>query len=391
MAGSSTSQGSSNPPASPTRLNHFAPEYFERLIESSPDIVVAVDRTGTIIFYNDGAEKILGYTASEILGQKVLRLYPSYAEAHRVMEAMRSAEWGGPGKVKNFETVFVNRWGEELPVAIAGSILCNDEGIEIGSIGFAKDLREIRRKDRLATLGEVTVALCHEINSPLEVILNQAELLGRFVHEVVSDERSAVEEERVDAIRREINQIQTVINRLVDLAHGGEYGTREYLSGQQMTDLGEKCAPRADQPLAGLRIMVVDDDLGVARSLRDLLVAEGCQVVTAGNGLEALKLLDHTQVDLVLSDVVMPDLDGYDLFMEIKRSSQIPVILMTGFYYDRDHVIKRSRLEGLESVIFKKPVDPERLKVAILTRCRPEKVNAPAPASPQPSATAESH
>jgi len=374
----------------PAALSQFPSEYFERLIESSPDIVVAVDRTGTIIFYNDGAEKNLGYTAGEILGQKVLLLYPSYAEAHRVMEAMRSTEWGGPGKVKNFETVFVNRWGEQLPVAISGSILCNEEGIEIGSIGFAKDLRDIRRKDRLATLGEVTVALCHEINSPLEVILNQAQLLSRFVDDVASDERAVVEEERLEAIRREVNQIQSVINKLVALAHGGAYETREYLSGQQMTDLGVKEAGCESQPLAGLRILVVDDDLGVVRSLRDVLVAEGCTVVTAGDGLEALKVLDHTPVDLVLSDVVMPDLDGYDLFMEIKRRSQIPVILMTGYYYDRDHVIKRSRLEGLESVIFKKPVDPERLKLAILSRCRPEKVAAATPPATV-SAAPESH
>ena len=40
--------------------------------------------------------------------------------------------------------------------------------------------------------------------------------------------------------------------------------------------------------------------------------------------------------------------------------------MMTGFHYDRDHVIKRSRLEGLEGVIFKKPVDPNRLIEVIL-------------------------
>ena len=61
----------------------------------------------------------------------------------------------------------------------------------------------------------------------------------------------------------------------------------------------------------------------------------------------------------------MPDLDGYDLFMEVKRRGTTPVMLMTGYYYDRDHVIKRSRLEGLEGVLFKKPVDPERLKAMI--------------------------
>ena len=64
------------------------------------------------------------------------------------------------------------------------------------------------------------------------------------------------------------------------------------------------------------------------------------------------------------------DLDGYDLFMEVKRRGTTPVLLMTGYYYDRDHVIKRSRLEGLEGVLFKKPVDPERLKALIRELCQ---------------------
>ena len=142
-------------------------------------------------------------------------------EAHRVMVAMRSDEFGGPGKVKNFETIFVTRWGEQMPVAISGSILHDENGLEIGSIGFAKDIREIRQRDRLATLGEVAVALCHEINSPLEVILNDVELLERFVRQKATDEEAVVEEERVEAVRREVLKIQEIINRLVEMSRGG--------------------------------------------------------------------------------------------------------------------------------------------------------------------------
>jgi hypothetical protein len=43
-----------------------------------------------------------------------------------------------------------------------------------------------------------------------------------------------------------------------------------------------------------------------------------------------------------------------------------PVLMMTAFHYDKDHIIKRSRIEGLEGVIFKKPVDPDRLREAII-------------------------
>lgn len=347
----------------------FPPHYLEQLIASSPDIVVAVDRGGTVVFYNDGAEKNLGYTASEVLGKSVTLLYPSLEEARRVMAAMRRSEAGGPGKLKNFETRFIDRWGTELPVAISGSILYDDAGLEIGSIGFAKDIREIRRKDRLATLGEVAVAVCHEINNPLEVILNQTELLEHFVRDVASDERAVVEEERVEAVRREITKIQQIISRLVAMAQGGEYGTREYHEGTQMTDLGPARPSRRQRMLEGLRVLVVDDDLGVCQSVRDLLAEEGSDVLTAASGLEALKVLEHTTVDCIVSDVVMPDLDGYDLYMEVKRRGDTPVLLMTGYYYDRDHVIKRSRLEGLQGVLFKKPVNPERLKALVRDLC----------------------
>jgi PAS domain S-box-containing protein len=325
-----------------TRLERFPPAYFERLVESSPDIVVAVDRAGTIIFYNDGAEKNLGYLASETLGQSVVKLYPSVEEAHRVMVAMRSEEDGGPGKVKNFETTFINRWGEPIPVAISGSILCDENGLEIGSIGFAKDIRDIRHRDRMATLGEVAVALCHEINSPLEVILNEIEMLEGFVRRSASEEEAVVEEERADAVRREVLKIQAIVNRLVDMSKNGEYGTREYLEGQQMTDFGP-LAPKGGVAgaLAGLRVLVVDDDLGVCRSLRDLLMAEGCEVLVASDGLRALEVLERAPVDAVISDVVMPDLDGYDLFMEVRRRGSTPVILMTGYY--SSHRIKLRR------------------------------------------------
>jgi len=66
----------------------------------------------------------------------------------------------------------------------------------------------------------------------------------------------------------------------------------------------------------------------------------------------------------------MPDMDGYELYSTVKKKNpSMPVILMTAFYYDKDHVIKRSCLEGVQGVIFKKPIDPVRLKKVILEQC----------------------
>ena len=83
-----------------------------------------------------------------------------------------------------------------------------------------------------------------------------------------------------------------------------------------------------------------------------------------------MELLERKNFDLILSDVVMPDMDGYELYSAVKKKNpSMPVILMTAFYYDKDHVIKRSCLEGVQGVIFKKPIDPVRLKKVILEQC----------------------
>jgi len=371
-------------------MDQLLPVYFERLLESSLDIVIAVDREGQIIFYNDGAYKTLGYTSAEILGKQVTTVYPSLDEARAVKAAMRSGEFGGErGKVKNFETVLVAKSGERIPAAISGSLIYDETGAEIGSIGFLKDLRDIRRRDQLATLGELAVGLAHRVNNPLEVIFNNLDLLSKHLAQILSDEECVVQEERIESIQRELAKIRAIVSRIDEMAHGSHYDTTEYLHGSRMADLGREETLQQQHPeakpaaraLAGLTILVVDDDLGVCYSLRDLLREEGCVVEVATNGLDALKVLARRKVDLVLSDVVMPDLDGYDLYMEVReRYRQTPVVLMTAYFYDKDHVIKRSRLEGLQEVIFKKPVDPDRLKNIILQRCRPElAVTTPVP------------
>lgn len=350
-------------------------QYFQKLVESCPDIIIAVNRDGIITFYNDGASQNLGFAHQEMLGKSVLEIYPSCEEARKVMAAMRCGENDEKGKVSNFETTFKTKRGELIPVAISASVIYDEKGEEIGSIGFAKEIRELRRRDRLATLCEIAVGLSHEINNSLEVLVNQLNLIQQYVGKVASDEDYVVESERLESVEQQVRKIQEITRRIGEMADGGEYGTKEYLDGKMMTDLGVKCEAqaRADSrvsealPLQGLQLLVVDDDLGVCHSLKDLLRQEGASVEAAASGREALALFEQKAFDLVLSDVVMPDMDGYDLYCAIKKSHpDFPVILMTAFYYDKDHVIKRSCLEGLQGVLYKKPIDPTRLNKMIL-------------------------
>src|SRR5438034_189229 len=145
---------------------------------------------------------------------------------------------------------------------------------------YFEKLLEIRRHDQLATLGEVAIGLAHEINNPLEVIVNNLNLLEAHVAKVSSDDDFVVESERLESIHDALGRIQSIVNRVSEMAHGTEYATREYLPGTQMTDLRTPTGAgstrgtvtaQGDPELRGIRILVVDDDLGVCQSLRDLL------------------------------------------------------------------------------------------------------------------------
>lgn len=365
-------------------------KYLERLVASCPDIIVAVDGQGTIVFYNDGARKSLGHTPAEIIGQNVTRLYPSLDEARRVMKAMRSSN--DAGRVSSFETVFRSKDGELIPVAVSGSLIYDEAANEIGSIGFARDLRMLRRREQLATVGEIAVSLSHEINNPLESITNNLDLLARCVGAHLTDAQRAGESEHLESIRASIGRVQAIVQRLDEMARKGVYETRDYLAGKRMADLAPRRAAEpephqdgtrsSDWPLAEMRVLVLDDDDSVLSSLAELLRAERCQVYTTSRPSHAFGLLRNMKIDAVLSDVVMPEMDGYEFYMRVREEMPaLPVILMTAYYYDKDHIIKRSRLKGLRAAIFKKPINPTRLR-QLLIQARPKPQPAPRVALP---------
>jgi len=342
-------------------------EKLQGLIARSRDIIVATNRKGNIAYYNDGASRSLGYTPDEILGRFVSIVYPDIDEAKRVMEAMRDPGYGGPGIVETFQTTFVSKAGEHIPVAMSATITFNESSQPDGTIGFAKDLRRILRKDKLATLGEVAVGLSHEINSPLAVILNQVDLLEREVEELAGDADSSVEFERLYAIRRETTRISSILNRMSKMVETESYETVKYIGPARMIDLSGPRPERSEAPeLKDVRVLVVDDDMGVCRSIQEVLAADGCVVETASDGAEGLRRIESADFDLILTDVVMPEMDGYELYSIVReRYPNLPVLMMTAFHYDKDHIIKRSKLKGLKGVLFKKPVDPKKLRQVI--------------------------
>jgi DNA-binding response OmpR family regulator len=80
------------------------------------------------------------------------------------------------------------------------------------------------------------------------------------------------------------------------------------------------------------RILAVDDDENILNLEKAILAQEGFEVLTAGGAQEALAILDREPVDLVLLDVVMPDMDGFEFCRRLKqdeRFARLPVVFLT--------------------------------------------------------------
>ncbi len=84
--------------------------------------------------------------------------------------------------------------------------------------------------------------------------------------------------------------------------------------------------------LEGLRVMVIDDSKTIRKTAETLLKKEGCEVVTATDGFEALSKIADQQPQIIFVDIMMPRLDGYQTCTLIKNNSQfksVPVIMLS--------------------------------------------------------------
>jgi two-component system KDP operon response regulator KdpE len=109
-------------------------------------------------------------------------------------------------------------------------------------------------------------------------------------------------------------------------------------------------------------ILVVDDEERIVNFLRSKLEASGYDVLTAANGLEALGLAQSENPDLILLDLLMPQMDGLQTLKELRRFSPVPVIILTARGADADK-IKGLRL-GADDYLAK-PFNPDELVARI--------------------------
>jgi len=125
-----------------------------------------------------------------------------------------------------------------------------------------------------------------------------------------------------------------------------------------------------DNAIHDATILVVDDQPELAESLRLTLASAGYDVVAAGNGVEALTALQARAIDLILADIAMPQMNGYQLFERVRENPRwiaIPFLFLTVRTMDSD--IRYGKELGADDYLTK-PIQPEDLLAAIHGRLR---------------------
>jgi two-component system NtrC family sensor kinase len=168
-----------------------ANDFLNNVIRSSPNAILGADMKGNIFMWNKSAEEILGYSADEVIGKMNIRkIYPE-GMAKEVMKMMRSAEYGGIGKLSAYPMIHMRKDGEVIEGSLSAAIIYDAQGKEVASVGIFVDLRktlemerrlretqeQLLQSEKLAAMGRLISEIAHELNNPLYGIMNTLELL----------------------------------------------------------------------------------------------------------------------------------------------------------------------------------------------------------------------
>lgn len=215
------------------------------------------------------------------------------------------------------------------------------------SIAMALHMLDLLVVERSTTNQSITGRVATELKEPIEDIAHEVEVLRAELPANDPSARAHLERITMD--------LAAIKERLQECAAGPAslLGVEKALSHKG-----------PDPLLQGKRVLIADDEPRIRKTIGDVLSVRGAWVELCENGGKAVTALEAAGpggYDLVISDIRMPDRNGYEVFAASKKMSpEASVILMTGFGYDPHHSIVRASQEGLQTVLFK-PFQVERL------------------------------
>jgi PAS domain S-box-containing protein len=209
------------------------------LVQSSEDAIISKDLNGTIQSWNAGAERLFGYTATEVIGQPISLLIPADHgdEEPSILERIRRGE-----RIEHYETIRRRKNGAMVDISLTVSPIIGEHGQIVGASKIARDITERKRIEqarrdfekgeralavatalrdaeaelarvaRALTVGELATSIAHEVNQPLAAIVTNAEAGLRWLKAKAPRLHEA--QESLELIVRDGNRASEVIRRI---------------------------------------------------------------------------------------------------------------------------------------------------------------------------------
>jgi two-component system NtrC family sensor kinase len=197
--------------------------FLESIVDKAGDAISVVDLEGRILYWNEGAERIYGFSKKEAMGRRLPELlYPRDAkrrsEEERLMnELMVRVKQGSV--LSNIEVKRQTKEGKEIVTTMTLSPLRDAEGKVIGSSRICKDITQLKKveerltlAERLTSLGELTAGVAHELRNPLAGIKINTQMLAR------KKDLPAVEKKLLMSTEEAIGKIQRIVEDMLHFA-----------------------------------------------------------------------------------------------------------------------------------------------------------------------------
>ena len=297
--------------------------HLKSILDTVPDAMIVIDERGVMHSFSSAAERLFGYSASQVLGKNVKMLMPSpYRENHDTYLKRYLAT--GERRIIGIGRVAVGerKGGSTFPMELAvGEMRSSNQRF---FTGFIRDLTESQKTEarlqelqaeivhisRLTAMGEMASALAHELNQPLSAIANYMKGMRRLLEDG-SDERSAMVRDAMEKAAEQAVRAGQIIHRLRDFLARGDSEQRVESVNKLVEEASALALVGAKD--RGVRVrfqfdpavdLVLADKVQIQQVLLNLIrnaieAMEGCDkrelvlsAGPAGNGMVAISVAD---------------------------------------------------------------------------------------------------
>ncbi len=209
----------------------------KNVIGTMTDALLLVNSIGDILYVNRGAKDLLGYKEKEIVNRSVKDIFPGQEAVPSWIVESLSGDEKGEDEIHYFETVFVTKDRQKVPISLAGNALRDDEGELQGLLLIGRNIterkraeeetrnleRQFRQAQKVEAIGRLAGGVAHDINNILGAVMGSASALS------VELSHDTLKTKDIDTILSACNQGRDLTQNLLGFARKGKY-VREEIS-----------------------------------------------------------------------------------------------------------------------------------------------------------------